>query len=226
MVWYINNITEYFNAASTFTSLDIIIVLIISTFLCILAALTYRSIHDGISYSQSFVHISIIFGVLVSMIMLIIGSNIARAFTLVGALSIIRFRNAIKETRDVGFIFFMMSIGMAVGTRFYLLAILMTLFVCLLLLVLSRINFAAPKGVDEVLTLVSRTQKESEFSKKLQPHCKNFHLMDLQHAENKYTYTYLLQLKNKKEKIRILSSLKELVYVDNVHITPTEKILY
>jgi drug/metabolite transporter (DMT)-like permease len=49
----------------------------------------------------------------VAVIMLIIGSNIARAFTLVGALSIIRFRNAVKETRDVGFIFFAMAIGMA-----------------------------------------------------------------------------------------------------------------
>ena len=49
--------------------------------------------------------------------MLIIGSNIARAFALVGALSIIRFRNAMKETRDVGFIFLIMAIGMAVGTE-------------------------------------------------------------------------------------------------------------
>ena len=44
-------------------------------------------------------------GMIVALVMLIVGSNIARAFALVGALSIIRFRNAVKETRDVGFIF-------------------------------------------------------------------------------------------------------------------------
>ena len=65
-------------------------------------------------------------GTVVSLIMLIIGSNVARAFALVGALSIIRFRNAMKETRDVGFIFLVMAMGMAVGTRFYLLAIFAT----------------------------------------------------------------------------------------------------
>jgi len=61
-------------------------------------------------------------GMVVAVVMLVVGSNIARAFALVGALSIVRFRNAIKETRDVGFIFFVMVIGMAVGTRFYALA--------------------------------------------------------------------------------------------------------
>ena len=64
---------------------------------------------------------------LVSLVMLVVGSNIARAFSLVGALSIIRFRNAVKETRDVGFIFLSMAIGMATGTRFYTLAAIATL---------------------------------------------------------------------------------------------------
>jgi uncharacterized membrane protein YhiD involved in acid resistance len=65
-------------------------------------------------------------GMTVSLIMLVVGSNLARAFALVGALSIVRFRNAIKETRDVGFIFFAMAIGMATGTRFYTLAAVAT----------------------------------------------------------------------------------------------------
>ena len=81
--------------------------------------LVYRLTHRGISYSQSYVQTLVMMGMVVSLIMLVVGSNIARAFALVGALSIIRFRNAIKETRDVGFIFFAMAIGMATGTRFY-----------------------------------------------------------------------------------------------------------
>lgn len=51
--------------------------------------------------------------------MCIVGSNVARAFTMAGALSIIRFRNNIKDTRDIGFIFFALAIGMAMGTQFY-----------------------------------------------------------------------------------------------------------
>ena len=95
--------------SNVFTTMDILAVLVLSTILCFIVALTYKYTHEGISYSPSFVQIIIVFGVLVSAILLIIGSNIARAFTLVGALSIIRFRNAIKDTRDVGFIFFMIK---------------------------------------------------------------------------------------------------------------------
>jgi uncharacterized membrane protein YhiD involved in acid resistance len=87
----------------------------------------------------------------VAVIMLIIGSNIARAFTLVGALSIIRFRNAIKDTRDVGFIFFAMAIGMACGTRFYLLAIFSTIIICLLWWVLSKLNLFTKDIREQIL---------------------------------------------------------------------------
>jgi uncharacterized membrane protein YhiD involved in acid resistance len=58
----------------------------------------------------------------------------------VGALSIVRFRTAIKDPRDVGFVFASLSLGMACGTGFYYQAILFTLFLCALLLVLARLN--------------------------------------------------------------------------------------
>jgi uncharacterized membrane protein YhiD involved in acid resistance len=79
----------------------------------------------------------------VALVMLIVGSNIARAFSLVGALSIIRFRNAVKESRDVGFIFLTMAIGMAVGTRFYLLAGIAAAVISLVILVMTRFNWLA-----------------------------------------------------------------------------------
>jgi uncharacterized membrane protein YhiD involved in acid resistance len=78
---------------------------------------------------------------IISLIMLVVGSNIARAFALVGALSVIRFRNAIKETRDVGFIFLVMGVGMACGTRFYSLAAIATVAICLVIVVMQRFNW-------------------------------------------------------------------------------------
>jgi uncharacterized membrane protein YhiD involved in acid resistance len=89
----------------------------------------------------------------VGIVMLIVGSNIARAFTLVGALSIVRFRNAVKETRDVGFIFFTMAIGMACGTRFYLLAIISTVIISLLILLMVRQNLFAKDLREQILKI-------------------------------------------------------------------------
>ncbi|MBL4843974.1 MAG: DUF4956 domain-containing protein [Planctomycetes bacterium] len=94
----------------------------------------YRVTHHGVGYSRSFVQTLVLMGMVTSLIMIVIGSNIARAFSLVGALSIIRFRNAIKETRDVGYIFFAMAIAMACGTRFYSVAIVATLLIAVAML--------------------------------------------------------------------------------------------
>jgi uncharacterized membrane protein YhiD involved in acid resistance len=111
----------------------------------------YQITHRGASYTQSYVHTLVLNGMVVAVIMLIVGSNIARAFALVGALSIIRFRNAIKETRDVGFIFFTMAIGMAVGTRFYLLAVVAAIVISLIILIMSRFNWYARRVVNQIL---------------------------------------------------------------------------
>jgi hypothetical protein len=119
---FLKELERFGDVTGAFTLLDIILVMFISFALSLVVAAVYRYTHRGVSYSQSFVHTLVIMGTVVSLIMLIIGSNIARAFALVGALSIIRFRSAVKETRDVAFIFLAMAIGMAVGTRFYLLA--------------------------------------------------------------------------------------------------------
>jgi len=106
-----------------FLVIDIVLVMVLSFVLSAFIGWIYKITHRGASYSQSFVFTLVMNGMIVALVMLIVGSDIARAFSLVGALSIIRFRNALKETRDIGFIFFTMVIGMAVGTRFYLLGI-------------------------------------------------------------------------------------------------------
>ena len=111
----------------TLTSL--IIILVLSTLLCLIIAVVYRFCMRGASYSQDFQHTVILMGIIVSVIMLIIGSNIARAFSLVGALSIIRFRTAIKNPMDVGYLFFAMAVGMACGTQFYGVAVVATFFI-------------------------------------------------------------------------------------------------
>lgn len=129
--------------SGTFSVMDVILSLALAFVTSLVVAWTYRATHRNISYSQSYVHTLIILGMLVALIMLVVGSNIARAFALVGALSVVRFRNAIKETRDVGFIFLVMGVGMACGTRFYTLAVIATLVICVVVLLMHRFNWFA-----------------------------------------------------------------------------------
>jgi hypothetical protein len=106
-------------------------------------AWTYRQTHKGTGYSQNYNQSLILMALVTTVIMIVIGSNIARAFSLVGALSIIRFRNAVKETRDVAYIFLAMAIAMACGTRFYQLAIISTACACALMLGMHAVNYGS-----------------------------------------------------------------------------------
>jgi hypothetical protein len=129
--------------SGTFSVGDIAIALSLAFVLSAMIGWVYRFTHRNVSYSQSYVQTLVILGMLISLIMLVVGSNIARAFALVGALSVVRFRNAIKETRDVGFIFLVMGVGMAAGTRFYTLAIVAAVAINLIILVMYRFNWFA-----------------------------------------------------------------------------------
>ena len=129
--------------SGTFSVGDIAIALSLSFVLSAMIGWVYRFTHRNVSYSQSYVQTLVILGMLISLIMLVVGSNIARAFALVGALSVVRFRNAIKETRDVGFIFLVMGVGMAAGTRFYTLAIVAAFAISLVILVMYRFSWFA-----------------------------------------------------------------------------------
>jgi len=139
--------------SSSMSIWTVLISIVLSFILCLFIAYVYKTTHRGTSYSQSYVHTMVMMGVIVSVIMLVIGSNIARAFSLVEALSIIRFRNAVKETRDVGFIFFSMAIGMACGTRFYGMAVLSTALIGAMMYSLTRLDVAAMPNIEKILKI-------------------------------------------------------------------------
>jgi hypothetical protein len=149
----INEFEKFGDRTGALTSLDITLVLFLGFALSLLIATVYRFTHRGVSYSQSYVHTLVIMGTVVSLIMLIIGSNIARAFALVGALSIIRFRHAMKETRDIAFIFLAMAIGMAVGTQFFLLATFATVVLSTFVVILYRFNLFAKEVRERILRI-------------------------------------------------------------------------
>jgi len=145
------DIFNFQDLTGEFSVLDVVIVMVLSFVLSAFIGWIYKKTHRGTSYTQSFVFTLVINGMVVAMVMMIVGSNIARAFSLIGALSIIRFRNAVKETRDVGFIFFSMAIGMAVGTKFYLLAVVGAIVISLMILLMTRFNWFAREMASQIL---------------------------------------------------------------------------
>ena len=122
--------------------------------LSLLVGYVYKITHAGPSYSQTTVHTMIIMAICVALMMRIIGTNIARAFSLVGAMSIIRFRNAVKESRDVAFFVLTTAIGMACGTGFGAVAMVFTLLACAVIYGLVRFNVGARPNAEVLLKLL------------------------------------------------------------------------
>jgi hypothetical protein len=147
----IKEMERFKDVTSIFTPTDVAIVLSLGFVLSLVIAWVYRATHQGTSYAQSFAQTLVIMGMVTAFIMLIIGSNIARAFSLIGALSVIRFRNAVKETRDVGFMFLAMAIGMACGTRFYMLATFATAIFAAVLGAMYKLDMFSKQVTERIL---------------------------------------------------------------------------
>lgn len=122
---------------------EIVTNMIVGLILGLIISWVYRYTHKGLSYSQSFVLTLVFVSVIVSAVMMIIGNSLARAFALVGTLSIIRFRTVLKDTKDVAYVFFSLAAGMAAGTSNYFIAGTTTSIVSILAIILHRLNYGA-----------------------------------------------------------------------------------
>jgi uncharacterized membrane protein YhiD involved in acid resistance len=139
----------------------IIFNLILSLILVLIISWVYRRTHQGLSYSQSFNFTLIILGLLITTVMMVIGSNLAVAFGALGAFSLIRFRTAVKDTKDTAFVFFSVATGMAIGTGNYMIAISSVVLISVMILILAKIKFGSVKRFNYVLTLSSESERDN-----------------------------------------------------------------
>lgn len=125
--------SDFFTLPSVITlgtyTLKLILAYVLAGFIVIIYQWTHLRGPD-----KSFTDTLIMLCMLISVVMIIIDDSIARAFALVGALSIIRFRTAIQDPRDIGFVFYALAAGMAVGADNPAVAILATFVIGIILL--------------------------------------------------------------------------------------------
>jgi hypothetical protein len=115
-----NTLNSQLGDISTSVSLVRIVVALLFGYLL---GFVYRYTHTGISYSSNFTFTILTAALLSAAIIIVIGENVARAFALVGALAIIRFRTVVKDPKDLTFIFASLVVGMAVGVGLFAIAL-------------------------------------------------------------------------------------------------------
>jgi len=194
---------------------------VISFVLGILISYIYKITHRGISYSQSFIHTLVLLCMIVSVVMMTIGNNLARAFGLVGALSIIRFRTAVKDTKDTAYVFWVLATGMAIGTGNYSIALVSCAIISLGVFVLSKGNFASIKKHDFILRF--QFTKDKHLDKSLtdlfEEYLRYYHLVTINLLKNTmYQYTYYIKFESDQSKDEFIKKLGDLKETDKIYL--------
>lgn len=133
-----------FNTTTVHTSISLItamLTIVVAFLLGGIISLTYMRTCEKNSYSQNFSLTLVLIPMVIAIIILLIGSNVARAFSLAGAFSIIRFRSAPGDPKDIAYVLFAMAAGLACGVEFYGYAVLFTTILCVIMLILNFFNF-------------------------------------------------------------------------------------
>ena len=203
------------NISSIYLPQEILINLTLSFILGVIISLVYKKTHKGLSYSQSFMVTTIFVSVIVCMVIMIIGNNLARAFALVGALSIIRFRTVVKDTKDTAYIFWSLAAGMASGTGSYFLALSGTLVISVIAFILYYTNFGSIIKSEFILQfrLESNDKKLSEkFNKIISSYTKSYTLLSSEASDDGKSIkaSYDLVMKEEKKQTELLKKLTEI----------------
>jgi len=161
---------------------EIIVNLLISFVLGLVISFVYKKTHRGLSYSQSFVVTNIFIAVIVCMVIMIIGNNLARAFALVGALSIIRFRTVVKDTKDTAYIFWSLAVGMAAGTGSYFLALAGTVIITFIAIILYLTNYGSIYKSEFILQFRTRNDddRKNEYNNIISNYTKSSKLLNIE----------------------------------------------
>jgi len=125
--------------------------LLLAFVLGVVVALVYRTSVPARVISSPMLSSLVILAVIGAMVMMVIGNNIARAFSLVGALAIIRFRTRLRSPWDITFVFFSLAVGIACGVFAYRVAVMGTLVVSLAVMTLWVLPLGGVRGAVHLL---------------------------------------------------------------------------
>ncbi len=189
-------------------------------FLCgLIVSVVYRWTYEGPNYSHNFVQSLVLLSMITALVIMVIGNNLARAFGLVGAMSIIRFRTAVKDMQDIVLIFFALASGMAAGVGLRIVSLIGTGFIGLVLIVMSKTGYGAATKEEFLLQFNSEVARESNaFESVLDQYSKRYRLINMQSigAGNVYEYTFYVTLKRNRDQTRIVEALNEMPEISNV----------
>ena len=131
--------------------MDIIFSLSISFVLGLVLATVYRWPHQSFSYARSFLHTMVLATIVITIMIMAIGNNMARGLGIMGAMAFVRFRTPIRDPRDIIFLFASLAVGIASGAQVFDVAIIGTIYFGFTAIFLSWSPFASRREFEGLL---------------------------------------------------------------------------
>jgi uncharacterized membrane protein YhiD involved in acid resistance len=184
--------------ASEFLRVEEVLCSLLLTFvLCSVLATVYRWTFQGLSYSRSYVHTMVLGGMIVSMLIMAIGNNLARGLGILGTLAIVRFRTPIRDPRDTVFLFASLGIGIACGANVFNVAIVGTATISAAALLLHWSPFAARREYEGLLRflLPADASVEDKVRGVLRQYCAAYHMIAMREAAQGDLLEYSYQVR-------------------------------
>lgn len=145
-----------FEQRGTLSFQDVLLHIVAAALLSVVIYISYAYTHTGTAYSKKFNVSLMTLTVLTATVMTVIGNNVALSLGMVGALSVVRFRTAIKDSRDTVYIFWTIVVGICCGVGDYTVAATGSSVIFLLLLLMGAVRN------DNRLLLIVRCDKQME----------------------------------------------------------------
>jgi uncharacterized membrane protein YhiD involved in acid resistance len=182
----------------------------------------YRRTSTAPGYPPSFLSSMVLLTLITAMVIMIIGNSLARAFGLVGAMSIIRFRTAVKETLDIVFIFFSLAAGLAAGAGAQAIALIGTPVIGGVLLLLTRVPLLAPQRKEYFLQFSYEAESDDDppYISVLDRWCRRHRLVSASagRGEGPMQFSFYVQLRDLRDNQSLLRDLRAVPGVTHISL--------
>ena len=205
-----SNLSDFF--AKQFESLtpwNVAVALLVGLVAGLIIAFVYRRCYRGVLYSPSFAMTLVMLTIITTPVVMCIKSNIALSMGMVGALSIVRFRTAVKDPMDTAYMFWALTTGILLGTELYMIAMVVVIGISGVLMLLNFVKFQNPNAY--LLVLHYDEDAEYDILQQLRRSVKYRQLRSKTVTRSGAEMTYEVRLDNKQDIVALMLG------IDGVH---------
>jgi uncharacterized membrane protein YhiD involved in acid resistance len=164
-----------------------------------------------------------------AIVIMVIGNNLARAFGLVGAMSIIRFRTVLKDTRDIGFVFYALAVGMAAGSGNHLIGVVGCGIIGFIIYVLFLTNYGAIGNKERMLSfwVIPEDEENPVYMDVFRRYLATFNLVNVKSVRlgQFLEMSYSIILKDRDQSQAFIKELSSLEGIERVSLAFGEDIM-